>query len=135
MENLIYALIQAGHNLGAVAVVAAPMGALWSLSNMFSHAIRKLIIVGFSGWCLQFVSGIGFGMSSYSFYGEVPQLDGVAYVALVLKLCCAVVSSLAYLYFILKPKSPGTEKISNWIIFLVLATVALMSAAFLRWYA
>ena len=89
LQNLAYALTQVAHNFGAVAVVAVP---LYALCSMHPAGSRGLLWLALSGWALQLASGAVFGAVSWYFYGQFPDIHGIAIGALVLKVLCALVA-------------------------------------------
>lgn len=134
MENLTYSVIQAFHNVGAIGVVAAPTVIYLLLGNSDAIVKTNYIAIALASWLIQVLSGIGFGVTSFSFYGQIPDIDGVALVALVVKVICAMLSMGLYLYLLL-PKSQGLRAHKSvWRILVVASVLPLVSAAFLRWY-
>ena len=135
MENFIYALIQSLHNLGAVVVVAAPALMLFRFQTKLN--LNKIIIrVIFFAWSLQLLSGAAFGLSSYQFYGEIPDIDGIAFIALIIKLSCAITSVMMciYLWVSIRGNNKALRFQCFWWMLLSFGLSALLSAAFLRWY-
>src|SRR4030067_857263 len=49
----------------------------------------KLAWVMLLGWAVQAASGAGFGAVSFLYYGELPDIHGIAIAALVIKIACA----------------------------------------------
>ena len=100
LQNLAYALVQLAHNFGAVAVTGgAVAGWLTQRKDVPQAALVALVL---AGWTLQAASGAGFGLISFAYYGQFPDLHGIAIVALVVKLSCAtagLVISLLFLKF------------------------------------
>ncbi|SFW14056.1 hypothetical protein [Nitrosovibrio sp. Nv17] len=134
LENLSYALVQVVHNFGAAAVTG---GAVWGLHPALGPAFQRRLVwvIGLS-WGAQALSGAGFGTVSYYYYGQFPELSGVAFAALLTKILCAmggVVVSVAYLR-----RADGwseARRHAAWKLLTGLGTTALAAAAFLRWYA
>ena len=129
LQNLAYALDQAVHNLGAVAVTAGAVAAL------FSKERRRFAWLVLSGWGLQAVTGALFGIISHAFYGRLPDIGGIALAALLVKMGCAATGFLlAALY--LRKSASWSDRARNgaWHALATLAFVAISAAAFLRWF-
>ncbi len=134
LQNLSYALVQVVHNFGAAAVVGG--AALMLLVTPPVRSLQNKIawIVG-GGWLAQILSGIGFAVVSYTGYGTLPDIHGIAVAALYIKILCA--SGGVILSFMLLRHAGGwSDKRcrSAWQMLLALGVVALTSAAFLRWF-
>lgn len=134
LQNLSYAAVQAAHNFGAVAVVGGPAFLLLAGAPHFSLQ-RKIAWFAAGGWLLQILSGIGFGVVSYTGYGSLPDIHGIAIAALYIKVLCALaglVTALAFLGY----ASDWSEQRSRraWQLLLVLGITALTAAAILRWF-
>jgi hypothetical protein len=92
-ENLAYALTQVVHNFGAVAVVGGAVFVLWPSPRLeYGRAFAWLILLG---WSAQIASGAMFGATSLYYYGETPDLSGIATAALAVKVAAAVSGGLA----------------------------------------
>jgi hypothetical protein len=129
-QNLAYALTQVAHNFGAVAGVG---GAAYALTGDGPAAQRKLAWLVLSGWIVQVLSGATFGAISYYYYASFPDLFGIAVGALVVKVACAVLGiCLAGWQLLAPPQLPSRRYI--WAALCVLGALALMCAAFLRWF-
>src|SRR2546428_11426916 len=88
MLNLVYTGVQILHNFGAVAVVGSPAAAWWfARDNLAAQGRLAWLLV--IGWAAQGASGAGFGMTSYFLKGQLPEIAGVAVIALVAKIACA----------------------------------------------
>src|SRR2546425_6322793 len=88
MLNLVYTGVQILHNFGAVAVVGSPAMAWWfARDNLAAQGRLAWLLV--IGWAAQGASGAGFGMTSYFLKGQLPEISGVAVIALVAKIACA----------------------------------------------
>jgi hypothetical protein len=134
MNELVYTFVQALHNLGAGAVVASPALAL-AMPEGSGRRERRLAWVLLFAWGLQAASGAGFAAASYGLKGELPEVAGVALVALVVKMAatfggCVLAAGLLWLRRFTEPRS----RVFAWSVCLGLATAALMAAAPLRWY-
>ncbi len=125
-QNLAYALTQVGHNFGAVIVVAAP---LYALAAVRPPGARGLLWLALAGWALQLASGGLFGLVSYRFYGQLPDIHGIAIGALVLKLLCALVAVVLIALSLRRPHGAPA-----WRALAALGATALTAAAFLRWF-
>ena len=134
MTELVYALVQAVHNLGAVAVVASPAAAL-GLRGRGGPLERRLAWTLLLAWGLQLASGAAFAATSYGFKGELPEVAGVALSSLVVKVVAAVAGFLlAAVLLRVRPLSSPRSRALAWMISLGLALAALLAAAPLRWY-
>jgi hypothetical protein len=134
MTELVYALVQAVHNLGAVAVVASPAVAL-GFRDRGVAIERRLAWALLFAWGLQAASGAGFAAASYGFKGQIPEVTGIALAALVVKLA-ATASGFALaagLLWVRRLSSPRSRTVA-WGLCLGLAVAALTAAAPLRWY-
>ena len=134
MTELVYTLVQAAHNLGAVAVVASPAAAL-GLRGRGGPLERRLAWTLLFAWGLQAASGAAFAATSYGFKGELPEVTGVALSSLVVKMAATAGG------FLLAAVLLGSRRLSSprpralaWTICLGLALAALLAAAPLRWY-
>lgn len=134
LQNLSYAAVQVVHNFGAVAVVGGPA---FLLLAGFTDAVlqRKFAWLVGGGWLAQMLSGIGFGVVSYTAYGSLPDIHGIAIAALYIKVLCASAGFLAALA-VLKFAGDWSEQRCRgmWQLLLALGVIALTAAAFLRWF-
>ncbi|HEY3567372.1 MAG TPA: hypothetical protein VGP73_05500 [Thermoanaerobaculia bacterium] len=132
MVELVYTLVQAVHNLGAVAVVASPAVALGSRGE---GGQRRLAWVLLAAWGLQAASGAGFAAASYGLKGALPEIEGVALAALVVKMA-ATASGVTLGAALLRARrlAGGRPRAVAWGLALGLAVAALLAAAPLRWY-
>jgi hypothetical protein len=132
--ELVYALVQMAHNLGAVGVVGGPALALVPACGG-ALAQRRLALVTLAAWGLQAATGAGFALTSYGFKGELPEVTGVALAALVIKVSCTVVGLGVGAAALWRGRSwSAAWRTAAWSGSLALAVVALSSAALLRWY-
>lgn len=132
LQNLAYALTQVAHNFGAVAVVAVP---LYALCSMHPAGSRGLLWLALSGWALQLASGAVFGAVSWHFYGQFPDIHGIAIGALALKLLCALAALALIVLSLCSRLSPdGRRNTVTWRLLATLGGTALTGAAFLRWF-
>jgi hypothetical protein len=91
-------------------------------------------IVG-GGWLAQILSGIGFGVVSYTGYGTLPDIHGIAVAALYIKILCATGGVVSAFMFVRYASGWSEERCrSVWQLLLVLGVAALTAAAFLRWF-
>lgn len=134
MNELVYTCVQAVHNLGAVAVVAAPVLALGTRgrNGVFERRLAWTLLFA---WGLQAASGAGFAAASYGLKGALPEVTGVALAALVVKLAATATG------FTLAAGLLGLRRLANprpraiaWSACLGAAVAALLAAAPLRWY-
>ena len=131
-QNLSYAVIQVAHNFGAVAVVG---GSLAALKFRGVVARKKLARIVLTGWVTQGVSGAGLGAVSYYFYHHFPDIAGIALVALLIKISCAGLGfALLTTYLLQSDNWPITRIDRAWILASVISLIAMVAAAFLRWF-
>ena len=121
------------HNFGAAAVVSGPIFVCWLGRDNYTIQRRLAWLVVF-GAMAQIGSGIGFGFVSYFFKGHLPELEGVALIALLIKLFCVVSSPALMLRYVLAARSGSRRQNNIWLATLALGSTALTAAAFLRWY-
>ena len=135
-QDLLYALTQVAHNFGAMTVAGGAILARWPVQQGTSMR-RRFAWWVLAGWVVQGVSGAIFGAISMAFYGRLPDLQGVAWAALLIKMACAVIGfALAALYLQCTPKRwSDRQQTQAWNGMIVLAATALTAAAFLRWFA
>jgi len=135
LQNLAYALVQLAHNFGAVAVTGGAVAG-WFSQRREPVPTSGLLWLVLAGWALQAASGAGFGLISLAYYGQFPDLHGVAIVALVLKLSCATAGLLLSLLCLkLAANWSAARRSHAWTALVGLAATALSAAAFLRWFA
>lgn len=134
LQNLGYAAIQIAHNFGAASVVGAPLFALWParLTLAQQRPLAWLVLVA---WLVQAASGMGFGAASYAFYGQFPDIHGIAIGALLIKIACAILASvLTLIYLVRGGGATDASRRRVWAALLALGAIALTAAAFLRWF-
>lgn len=134
LQNLAYALTQVAHNFGAASVVGGAVFARWPTrpSPQTRRALAWLVL---AGWAVQGASGAGFGAISFTFYGQFPDIHGIAIAALVVKMGCAALGFLlAAAYLRLGAGWPEQRCDMAWNGLIALAATALSAAAFLRWF-
>lgn len=137
MTELVYALVQAVHNLGAVAVVASPAVALGSRGRgeRAESSERRLAWILLAAWGLQAASGAGFAAASYGLKGALPEVTGVALAALVIKMAATAAGfTLGAALLRVRRLASGRPRAVAWGLALGLALAALTAAAPLRWY-
>ncbi|TAL91031.1 MAG: hypothetical protein EPN62_03220 [Candidimonas sp.] len=131
-QNLAYALDQVAHNLGAVTVVSGP---LYFLIAGESKRQRGVLWMTLTGWVVQIVSGSFLGLISLYFYGQLPDIHGVAIGALVIKIVCAIT---AFVFIVASLRAhdlyTGRRAAITWQVLAALAILAISAAAFLRWF-
>lgn len=132
-QNLGYSAIQVVHNFGAVATVAGSLIAHKLRDNAVRHRLARLVL---AGWLTQVASGATFGMVSYYYYHQFPDISGIAIDALAIKMVCATLA-VALLTLYLWQGAHWSERGRNkmWTSSSALAIVAISAAAFLRWFA
>jgi len=137
VTDLVYALVQLVHNLGAVAVAGGPAAALAFLppsGPLGGMARRRIAWTVLLAWALQAATGAGFALASWKLKGALPEVEGVARAALAVKL--AATAGGIVLGALLARRgawSPRGER-AAWAASLAMAAAALSAAAFLRWY-
>jgi len=132
-ENLVYALTQVVHNLGAVAVAGGAAFALWPLQRPEYARTFAWLLLG--AWAAQIVSGGVFGLTSLYYYGELPDLSGIAMAALALKVLAALFGLLLAVVYLLRGRAWPLPHVKYTFQGLTaLGAVALTAAAFLRWF-
>jgi hypothetical protein len=134
VQNLIYALIQVIHNFGAVAVVGTAASALW-LVHGNAAARHRLSIIMALAWAIQAASGALFGITTYYFDKNLPDIHGIAVDALLVKITCVVAGFiLAVSYIKFNSEWDKSKQDIAWRGLLSLGVIALAAAAFLRWF-
>ena len=134
MQNLIYALIQVIHNLGAATVVGTAVSALWLVPGNAAVQHRLALVLAFA-WAIQAASGVLFGVTTLFFEGNLPDIHGIAVDALLIKIFCAIVGFIvAFTYVKLNLGWAANKLLLAWRLSFVLGVAALSSAAFLRWF-
>jgi hypothetical protein len=141
VQNLIYALIQVIHNIGAATVVGTAASALWLLRGdtglvRGNAAVQhRLALLAAVAWAVQAASGASFGATTYYFEGNLPDIHGIAVDALLVKIVCAVAGFiLAVTYARSGSGWTMDRQLVVWRMLLATGIVALCSAAFLRWF-
>ncbi|MBZ0070342.1 MAG: hypothetical protein WCY26_02040 [Thiohalobacteraceae bacterium] len=134
LQNLAYALTQVAHNFGAVAVVGGAVYGGWPRPEPLARP-RSTIRLVLAGWLLQVVSGAGFGTISFAYYGQFPDLHGIAVVALLIKIVCAALGiTLAIVMLRTQRTRLDRRQGVAWAEQALLGVTALTAAAFLRWF-
>jgi len=134
MLNLVYTSVQILHNFGAVAVLGSPAAAWWFARDNYAAQGRLawLLVIG---WAAQGASGAGFGMTSYFLKGQLPEISGVALIALLAKMVCVTCGfAVGVLYLNTASRWSVATRLKVWQGMLALAGIALTAAAFLRWF-
>jgi len=147
MEDFIYACIQLMHNVGAAAVVGSPAVAWWLSSSSPADEVianrsawtqsilHKLAWLTIFAWSIQIASGAGFGATTYYLKHEFPDLTGVGFTALVIKVSCAFICLVLTIFYLIKSSRWSIHTQTRaWQTLFSLGFLALMCAAFLRWY-
>ena len=134
-ENLNYAIVQLVHNFGAAAVVGVAIFALYPAAQPVPIQRRFAWLVGIA-WAAQALCGMGFGIVSYYYYEKLPDLHGIAFAALLIKITCAVGSlGIAVMYLRRAAGWTVKQRRTAWKLLIALGVTALTAAAFLRWFA
>lgn len=132
LQSLAYALTQVAHNFGAVAVVG---GAVFAGRPWTAPPRRGGVWLILGGWLLQAVSGAGFGAISFAYYGQFPDIHGIAVAALSLKVACAIVGiALAIGTLRYAAAWSARRRAAAAAGQILLGVAALTAAAFLRWF-
>jgi hypothetical protein len=131
-QNLSYAVVQVVHNFGAVATVGGSLIATRLHNSVVRQRLAKLVL---TGWVTQGVSGATFGMVSYHYYHQFPDISGIAVDALGIKMVCVTLGILLLTVYLWQD-TYWTERSKNkaWISSTALAITAISAAAFLRWF-
>lgn len=116
-------------------VVSAPAVALWLGQDHEArhHQLAWLMVLG---WTTQGASGAGFGLTSLYLKGQIPDVAGIALVALVIKITCAATGFILAVVY-LRVGAVHWSSRSQILVrqfMLGLGVTALSGAAFLRWY-
>ncbi len=132
--NAVYALVQMAHNFGAAAVIGGPLTAWWWARERPATLTASAWLTAL-GWTTQGLSGIGFALTSYYSRGELPELAGVALLALYIKIGCVIVGFALTGYYLTAP-APRLERLQRWFWsgLCAVGATALSAAAFLRWF-
>src|SRR2546428_5746094 len=132
MLNLVYTGVQILHNFGAVAVVGSTAMAWWVARDKLAGQGR-LAWVLVIGWAAQGGSGAGFGMTSYFLKGQLPEISGVALIALVAKIACVTCGfAVGILYLNMASRWSVATRLKVWQGMLALAGTAPTTGALLR---
>lgn len=134
MQNLFYALIQVVHNFGAVTVLGTAATALWIVRGnaAVQHRLAWLLAVA---WAVQAISGTGFGVATFYFEGHLPDIHGIAVIALLIKIACAMTGFVLVAAYIKWHSGwAAKQQLGVWLTSFILGAIALGSAAFLRWF-
>ncbi|MFP5405723.1 MAG: hypothetical protein ACLGHY_05105 [Gammaproteobacteria bacterium] len=133
-QNLGYALVQVAHNFGAASVVGAPLFALWPAREAAGPQ-RSLAWLALAGWIVQALTGAGFGAVSFYWYGQFPDIHGVAIAALVVKIACAIAGFVLAVGYLFAARAwSESRRRSTWGVLFAFGAIALTAAAFLRWF-
>lgn len=132
-QNLIYALNQVIHNFGAAAVIGFSTYGLLRRTDE-PVAQRTILLALTIAWAVQGVTGVTFGITSLYFYGKLPDIHGVAIIAVTTKIICVILGFIVALVGLRKRSEiPGNSQFHIFVSF-ALGVVALSAAAFLRWF-
>ena len=132
LQNLAYALTQVAHNFGAVTVVAVPLYVVCAGRPVRERRVLWLVL---SGWVLQLASGALFGLVSVHFYGQLPDIHGIAVAALSVKVLCAIAAVVLVAVLLRWRAARADHRVTViWRVLAALGMTALTAAAFLRWF-
>ena len=132
-QNLIYALNQVIHNFGAAAVIGfSTYGLLRRADN--PAAQRSILLALTIAWAVQGVTGVTFGITSLYFYGKLPDIHGVAIIAVTTKIVCVILGLIVAVAGLRKRSEIPSNYQIHILISFTLGVVALSAAAFLRWF-
>src|SRR3989442_9618511 len=134
MLSLVYTVVQILHNFGAVAVVGSPAVAWWFARDNPAAQCRLawLLVIG---WAAQGASGAGFGMTSYFLKGQLPEISGVALIALVAKIACVTCGfAVGILYLNMASRWSVGTRLKVWQGMLALAGKTLRTGRLFRWF-
>ena len=132
MQNLIYALIQVVHNFGAAAIVGMGAYETWLVPGRPDRRLASVLAVV---WAVQASSGAFFGIVTYYYDGQLPDIHGVAVDALLLKIICAAAGFVLAVSYAKWGSGWSDQRCRFvWGASFALGAVALGSAAFLRWF-
>jgi len=134
LQSLAYALTQVAHNFGAVAVVGGAF--LGSRSPTVPPAqLRGIAWLVLAAWLVQAASGAGFGAISFAYYGQFPDIHGIAVAALSIKVACAALGAVLAVAMLRGLRArPDRGRRILWAGQILLGVTALTAAAFLRWF-
>src|SRR5512135_3561740 len=133
MEELLYTFVQVLHNLAAAALVGVSAAAL--VQRPDGRAERRGARLVVAAWSVQIASGAGFAAVSQGLKGQLPEVSGVALVALLTKIGCAVLGlALGALLLRRAARWSPRGRRRAWTGSLSAAVLALAAAAALRWY-
>ena len=131
-QNLSFSVIQLIHNFGAVATVG---GSLIATQLRDDASRRRIAHVALIGWVTQAASGATFGMVTYHYYNQFPDISGLAMDALGIKMGCATLGVLLLTTYLWQShRWSELDKRKAWISSSILAITAFSAAAFLRWF-
>lgn len=132
IQNLSYSVVQVLHNFGAVAAVGGSVAAVFVRDAGVRGNLAWMVL---SGLILQSLSGAGFGAVSYFFHYKFPDISGIAFAALAIKMLCVSLGIPLLSIYIVR-SSTWTQKKNDavWVSSSALAVIALTAAAILRWF-
>lgn len=132
MQNLIYAFIQVLHNFGAAAIIGFSVYGFMATKAGPKPGLGYLLAMA---WLIQGVSGGFFGLTTYYYHHQLPDIHGVAMAALLIKIACVVLGfSIAASYAIWFKRYSLVFVRGIWIGLTLVGLTALSAAAFLRWF-
>lgn len=133
MQNLVYAFIQVVHNFGAATVVGTAAIALWLVPGNaeIQHRLAGLSVLA---WAVQAASGASFGLATHYFEGQLPDIHGIAVVALLIKMVCAMMGLICAAALRWGYGLNTRRQVYAWRASFLFGVAALGAAAFLRWF-
>jgi len=133
VQNLVYALDQVIHNFGAVAIVGfAVLSLLPSQRRVASE--KTVFLALLIAWAIQGASGVIFGIVSLTFYGQLPDIHGIAVAAVSIKAVCVVLGLIVAGAGYSRASKSQIPRQYFSILSIGLGSIALAAAAFLRWF-
>ena len=132
VQNLSYSAIQVVHNFGAVATVGGSLIATQLRDEVTRRRLAHLVLFG---WVTQAASGASFGVVTYYYYQQLPDISGIAIDALGIKMVCAAFGTLLLMTYLWQSEHwTDLTRSKVWISSFALAVTAISAAAFLRWF-
>ncbi|HMK91080.1 MAG TPA: hypothetical protein VK446_15780 [Methylocystis sp.] len=131
LDNALYAAAQVIHNFGAVAATALPIAVV--RLRPATALLPRIAWIALVAWLFQIASGAGFGAVSYFVVGELPEIHNLALAALLVKIACALIALLLVVAILAGPAARAESR-GIWTGLAACGSIALFSAAILRWF-
>jgi len=127
--NIAYAIVQSLHNIGGALTLGFALLLLVLTLNqdMTKRILWGLLIV----WGIQGLSGSLFALSSYYFYGALPDINYLAKTAMGIKVACVATAFSLSAWLIYKKQFEVSLNIKR--VLVAIPIIAQVSAAVLRW--